>query len=1162
MANPPTSAFCGCCTPTVLRPQADVLNRPGLRAISYRIGTFATFRQALLENIASEPRLGPLTSRADDEYAVTFMELFAAVGDVLTFYNGRIANELFLRTARERDSVLRQVRLIGYRLRPGLAATTMLAFSLEAGAEARVRKGFKVMSVPGQDEQPQTFETLEQIVAHADLNEVPAFAPPIYFEAFQQGSTSGLIVGRPEQLGVDDRLVVFGRGAIEEKKVKALTVSAEGERLTFTPGVQTAFLWPGAARAAKTLRRLRFFGHNAPLSENIYVPASPPAVLWPTWIASPVSGAFGGNLTDYPLDGRIDDLQPGAQLLVDAGPGQRPRLRTAVVAAVDTRHAKLGPIEDSVTYATLRQTISGRPAIAALSTGGHLVAARSGTGASQILNLDIVSPRQWFPLDDADFTADVTLTVTPALRFDFFVRAAGRYLRQRRFFGAWGPWIEHGGILTSEPVPLLMGSTLRVFVRGADAGVWFIDATSGAPGLWLPLGGVTTSAPAAVSPDGTGIAVFVRGFDRALWYRFWNGAVWTDWLPLGGVLASGAAVASTGSGRIDVVALGDAGNLIHRRFDGADWSDWRDLGGQAQGQPAIIAEAIDRVDIFVRGPRDELLAIARNGAVWTDWVALEGKLGGDPAAVRDSVGLHVYARGVDGAIVQRTVTGPAWGPWRAHGEGLGAIADRRATRIYELANPDIEFASYAYPPAIQSGSLALRTANTSGGLDKLAKGRKILLRSGARLHFAKVVASHPVASTPGAPPDHLVVDFAPPPSAPFGETTLLGNVAEASHGETQPDEALGHGDGGQPFQSFTLQRSPVTYIPSATSIAGEASLEIRVNGEKWTEVPSLYARKPTDRVYTARQSDEGETAVTFGDGRTGARLPSGALNVAARYRKGLGLAGRMKPGQLSTPLERPPGLRAVANPLAADGGADPETRDDSRSAAPGTVRTFGRAVSLLDFEWLATTSGLVARAYPTWVWRDLERAAHLTVAAAGGTKLSSGSLAKLYAALKAASDPNRSLSLANLVRVPLVVKAKLVTDPALDPDAVRDWARDALLQHFAFETTPLGHAVHASSVYAALQGAKGVIAADVDVFQLKGFEDLTPVERAIRFVTSAPLQSHIRIFPARPTPPLAQIDRYARTGFEGTNPPPVLAAEQAYIAEPTVDIDLTVVEAL
>jgi hypothetical protein len=559
------------------------------------------------------------------------------------------------------------------------------------------------------------------------------------------------------------------------------------------------------------------------------------------------------------------------------------------------------------------------------------------------------------------------------------------------------------------------------------------------------------------------------------------------------------------------------------------------------------------------------MAIARDGAAWADWVSLEGKLGGDPAMVRDNVGLHIYARGADGAIVQRSLTGPLWGAWRAHGDGLGFIAERRATRIYELSPRDITFAPYAYPPAIQTGSLALRlsgTADSLEGFGKLTKGRKIILRSGRQLHLAKVIASRPVASTPGAPPDHLVVDFAPPPPAPFVDTTLLGNIAEASHGETQPDEPLGHGDGGRPFQSFTLQRSPVSHIPTAASIAGQAELEIRVNGERWAQVPSLYGRKPTERIYTARQSDAAETVVAFGDGRTGARLPSGALNVVARYRKGLGLAGRMKPGQLSTPLERPPGLRAVANPLAADGGADPETRDDSRVAAPGTVRTFGRAVSLLDFEWLAMTSGLVARAYPTWVWRDLERAAHLTVAAAGGAKLSPSSLAKLHAALKAASDPNRPLSLTNLVRVPLVVKARLVVDPALDFDAVKDWARDALLRHFAFETMPLGHAVHASSVFAALQGARGVVAADVDVFQLKGFQDLTAIERAVRSVTAGPLQSHIRIFPARPTPPLAEIDRYARTGFEGAAPPPVLAAEQAYIAEPAVDIDLAVVEAL
>ncbi len=55
----------------------------------------------------------------------------------------------------------------------------------------------------------------------------------------------------------------------------------------------------------------------------------------------------------------------------------------------------------------------------------------------------------------------------------------------------------------------------------------------------------------------------------------------------------------------------------------------------------------------------------------------------------------------------------------------------------------------------------------------------------------------------------------------------------------------------------------------------------------------------------------------------------------------------------------------------------------------------------------------------------------------------------------------------------------------------------------------------------------------------------------------APLQPHIRIFPARPTPPAALIDRFARAGFEGA-PPPVLAAEQAFIEAPATDIALTV----
>ncbi|MGE3782638.1 MAG: hypothetical protein AB7H71_07845, partial [Alphaproteobacteria bacterium] len=517
MNGAPGMAFCACCTPAVLLPQADSLNRPGLSAISYRIGTFATFRRALLESIAPEPRLAALTSRADDEYAVTLIELFSAVGDVLAFYNERIANELFLGTARERDSVLRLVRLIGYRLRPGLAATAMLSFTLDAGAETRIRKGFKVMSVPGQDEHPQIFETLEPIVAHGDLNEPPAFAPPVPFAAFAQGGSGGPIVARPESLAPGDPFVVFGMDAIEEKQVTSLAQGQDGERLGFDPPIQDARLWPCVARAAKILRRPRFFGHNAPLSHNVYIPANPPAQPWPIWTSQNINDRLDSTDPDYPLDGKYDDLRPGAQFLVDVGPGQPPRLRTAVATAVDTRHAAFGPIEGSVTYVTLRQTIRGRPALAAGLAGGHAVFALSGTGAA--LSLSLTAPRRWFYLESPAPLADLAITIAPPGRLDVLARGAGRTLLQRRWTGGWSGWVDHGGRLTGEPRPLWVGAALQVFARGGDFALWSIDVTAGTAGSWIPLGGYLTSPPAAVSPDGIGTAVLARGGDRALWIR-------------------------------------------------------------------------------------------------------------------------------------------------------------------------------------------------------------------------------------------------------------------------------------------------------------------------------------------------------------------------------------------------------------------------------------------------------------------------------------------------------------------------------------------------------------------------------------------------------------------------------------------------------------------
>ena len=655
--------------------------------------------------------------------------------------------------------------------------------------------------------------------------------------------------------------------------------------------------------------------------------------------------------------------------------------------------------------------------------------------------------------------------------------------------------------------------------------------------------------------------MFARGLDRAAWYRAWNGASWSPWATLKGLLATGPSVASTGAGRIDIAALNDAGALIHRKFDGTVWSEWRDFGGELQGDVLLIAGVPDRIDVFARGKDDSLWTIARNGEVWGGWVNLGGKLTSAPAGARDISGLHIYVRGSDGTIASRSLIGATWTAWASHGDGIGAIPDRRKAAIYRISAADIVFRDYDYPALIGQGRLALRMKPGAKTVGNIAKGRRILLRSDSGIQEAKVVATTPVPAIPGEIEDHLFVDFTPAPTVPLRNVTLLGNVAAASHGETQPLEALGHGDGAKAFQTFKLSRPNLTYLQSATSLEGTAALEIRVNGELLKEAPSFFGRRATDRVYTARRNDNAETYMAFGDGTTGARLPSGAMNVTATYRTGLGIQGLMKAGQLSIPLERPAGLRSVVNPLPADGAADPETRDRAREAAPNTVKTFGRAVSLADFEAIATSSGLAARASVTWVWSEFERAVHVTVAGPKGNKLSAASLALLHSALDTARDPNRSLLLANFVRVPIVISARLLRDPAFEADAMLEDARSKLLARFAFDAMPLGAAVFASEIYARLQSAIGVVAVDIDVFHLKHYQDLTATERAVRAVGTGSLQPHVRIFPARPTPPLALIDRFARAGFEGP-PPPVLAAEQAFIEDPAADLVLTAVEAL
>ena len=89
---------CGCCEGTEPLTPQPIANRPGLDALSYRIGTHATFLETMQARLSSNafPALAGLTTRAESDPSLALLDAWAVVADVLTFYQERIANEGYL----------------------------------------------------------------------------------------------------------------------------------------------------------------------------------------------------------------------------------------------------------------------------------------------------------------------------------------------------------------------------------------------------------------------------------------------------------------------------------------------------------------------------------------------------------------------------------------------------------------------------------------------------------------------------------------------------------------------------------------------------------------------------------------------------------------------------------------------------------------------------------------------------------------------------------------------------------------------------------------------------------------------------------------------------------------------------------------------------------
>jgi len=78
------------------------------------------------------PALNRLKTRDDDDFSIAFLDATAVMLDILTFYQERLANERYLRTATQLYSLTQLSQLIGYQPSPGVSASTYLAFTLTA----------------------------------------------------------------------------------------------------------------------------------------------------------------------------------------------------------------------------------------------------------------------------------------------------------------------------------------------------------------------------------------------------------------------------------------------------------------------------------------------------------------------------------------------------------------------------------------------------------------------------------------------------------------------------------------------------------------------------------------------------------------------------------------------------------------------------------------------------------------------------------------------------------------------------------------------------------------------------------------------------------------------------------------------------------------------
>ncbi|MEL6343785.1 MAG: hypothetical protein AAFV53_11680 [Myxococcota bacterium] len=151
-----------------------------------------------------------------------FIDLLAHQGDMLSYYQDRVASEAFLQTATQRFSLRQHGALLGYALHDGQAAQTLL--SVDVAAAGFVPEGLQVRTEPRAGEAPLVFSVTRRTAVdplnNSDKLHVAAW-PDANDARLVAGSTEMLLWGQSNTLRPGDRLAL-----VHDRTQQVVTLTA------------------------------------------------------------------------------------------------------------------------------------------------------------------------------------------------------------------------------------------------------------------------------------------------------------------------------------------------------------------------------------------------------------------------------------------------------------------------------------------------------------------------------------------------------------------------------------------------------------------------------------------------------------------------------------------------------------------------------------------------------------------------------------------------------------------------------------------------------------------------------------------------------------------------------------------------------------------------